>query len=208
VTTSTLLAASNFLGSHFITASYSGDAHFPATSASLVQKVHANSTTTTLSSAVNLGTNSVMITAAIAPQSTVTNVPTGMVSIWDGADFLAQLPLNNSGLAITNWSLTPGSHALNARYESDTVSAASSGSVLPVPTAVSATVIGVSGGILLAFTNNSGTPFEVLSATNLSRPLPNWAVLGQAREETPGQYRFFDSVPATNQARFYSVRSP
>jgi hypothetical protein len=170
--------------------------------------VHANATTTALSSMMKPGTNSVVITAAIAPQSAATNVPTGMVSIWDGAHFLAQLPLDNSGLVVTNWSVTPGAHALKARYESDTVFAASSGSILPVPTAVSAAVFGVSGGILLAFTNNSGTPFEVLSATNPGWPLSDWTVLGQAREVTPGQYRFFDSMPATNQARFYSVRSP
>lgn len=51
VTTSALAAGSNFLGSHFITAKYSGDTNFAAASATLVQKVHAYGTTTTLSCA-------------------------------------------------------------------------------------------------------------------------------------------------------------
>jgi hypothetical protein len=207
VTTSGLLAVSTFIGSHFITASYSGDEHFPTTSASLVQKVHASGTTTTLKSSSPAGSTSVILTAKVAPEPAVTNAPTGMVSFWDGADFLAQLPLNNSGVASTNLNFTPGTHALSARYHSDITFASSSGNIRGVPTAVSAALDGLRGVTHVTFTNNSGAPFEVLSATNLSWPFSNWTVLGPAMEILPGQYEFLDSMPATYRARFYSVRS-
>ncbi len=50
VTTSNLAAGNGFLGNHFITATYSGDANFVGGSTTLVQKVHARGTTTTVSS--------------------------------------------------------------------------------------------------------------------------------------------------------------
>ena len=43
VTTSNLAAGNGFLGNHFITATYSGDGTFSGGSATLVQKVHAQS---------------------------------------------------------------------------------------------------------------------------------------------------------------------
>jgi Big-like domain-containing protein len=46
VTTSSLAAGGGFLGNHFITAAYSGDAGHPASSVTMVQKVHANGSTT------------------------------------------------------------------------------------------------------------------------------------------------------------------
>jgi hypothetical protein len=62
------------------------------------------------------------------------------------------------------------------------------------------------GGLLFTFTNVPGTCFTVVSTTNVSLPFSQWAVLGGAVENTPGNYSFTDTV--TNQERFYGVRSP
>jgi len=64
------------------------------------------------------------------------------------------------------------------------------------------------GVLQFAFTNNPNGSFTVLSATNLSLPLSNWAVVGIATNTFPGQFQF-TSQPTTNDAqRYYRVRSP
>src|SRR5207253_2406358 len=121
VATSALAAGGYYLGSHFITATYSGDSAFPSGSATLVQKVHQSATVTTLSSSGAVpGSNTVTFTATVASSPAGTNKPTGMVSFWDGPAFLAQLALNTNGVgAFTNSSLVPGSHSITANYYSD-----------------------------------------------------------------------------------------
>ena len=64
------------------------------------------------------------------------------------------------------------------------------------------------GACALTFSNLSGAPFTVLGATDLSLPLSNWAVLGQALEIVPGQFQFTDLEATNNSQRFYRVRSP
>jgi hypothetical protein len=53
VTTSALTAGSHFLGNHWITALYNGSGTFPSVMATRIQKVHANATTTTLTTSTN-----------------------------------------------------------------------------------------------------------------------------------------------------------
>jgi len=86
VTTSDLTARSNFLGNHFITALYSGDAAFQAGRAMLVQKVHAAPTTTTLKSSVPPpGSNTVTFTATVTTSLSGSGKPTGLVRLgWFG----------------------------------------------------------------------------------------------------------------------------
>jgi len=63
-------------------------------------------------------------------------------------------------------------------------------------------------GFQFAFTNTSGATFSVLDATNLSPPLSNWPILGQAPEIAPGQFQFTDLQTTNNPKRFYRVSSP
>ena len=64
------------------------------------------------------------------------------------------------------------------------------------------------GVVQFVFSNNPSASFTVLSSTNLSLPLDNWAVVGTASNTAPGVFQF-TSAPTTNDAqRFYSVRSP
>jgi hypothetical protein len=208
VTTSGL---SGYLGSHFVTAFYSGDATFPSSSATLIQKVHSYATTTTVTSSVPApGSNSVTFTAVVAPLTPTNSNPTGMVSFWDRSNFLAQAGLVSTGwvsVAVTN--LAAGSHAVRASYYSDPNFAASSGSVLGTPPTLTALRVLSDGSFQLAFTNVSGAPFTVLGSTNLLTPVTNWAVLGPAVEIVPSQFQFTDpQVLNSYGARFYCVRSP
>ncbi|MEY2507044.1 MAG: hypothetical protein QOH01_1373 [Verrucomicrobiota bacterium] len=127
MTTSTLAAGNGFLGSHVITASYSGDANFPTASATLVQKVHAFATTTNLTSSPNpsLPGQTVIFTATVTGGSPG---PTGMVTFQEGANTLAQVPLNNGAASFSTAGLTPGDHTITATYQSATLAALSSGS--------------------------------------------------------------------------------
>jgi hypothetical protein len=64
-----------------------------------------------------------------------------------------------------------------------------------------------SGSRLLRFVNSPDASFTVLAATNLMQPLASWAVLGAPTQSPVGQFQFTDTT-ATNQFRFYMVRSP
>ena len=131
VTTSTLTAGNGFLGSHFITATYSGDGTFSGGSATLVQKVHASASTTTLNSSPNPsnGGQAVTFTATVATVPPGSAIPEGMVTFQEGASILAQIPLNGSGIASFNTpDLISGDHTVTAFYYSDTVVASSNGS--------------------------------------------------------------------------------
>lgn len=143
ITTSSLNAGNGFLGSHFITATYSGDANFSAGSATLVQKIHESASTTTVSSSPDpsgVG-QQVTFTATVAPSPSLSKVPSGMVTFQEGSNVLAQVPLNTSGVAsFATSSLGIGDHTIAAIYASDTVFAGSNGNttqtvaVAPTPT--------------------------------------------------------------------------
>jgi len=130
VTTSSLTAGNGFLGSHFITATYSGDGTFSGGSVILVQKVHASASTTTLTSSPNPsnGGQAVTFTATVASAPPGSGTPEGMVTFQEGANILAQVPVNSGGIASFNTSsLSSGVHNITAYYYSDTVFASSNG---------------------------------------------------------------------------------
>jgi hypothetical protein len=130
VTTSALTVGNGFLGNHFITANYSGDGSHPAASVTMVQKVHANASTTSLGSSVNPSTfgQSVLLTATVSSVPAGAGTPSGMVTFQDGNTVIAQRPVNASGVAtFTATNLGVGNHNLTATYASDTQFAASSG---------------------------------------------------------------------------------
>lgn len=62
--------------------------------------------------------------------------------------------------------------------------------------------------VQIQFAGNTGAGYTILSATNLTLPLANWMVVGQATQVSIGVFQFTDST-ATNQAsRYYRVRQP
>ena len=162
VTTSSLKAGGAFLGSHFITATYSGDANHPASSATMVQKVHANASIILLASSVNpsMFGQAVSLTATVSSVPTGAGIPTGMVTFADGGVVIGQVPVNSSGVAsITKSNLNPGSHNILVTYASDTLFAASTGSLVQIVQDGTATTVSSSSspssfGQLVVFTAN------------------------------------------------------
>jgi Bacterial Ig-like domain (group 3)/FG-GAP-like repeat len=109
------------VGTHSITAVYSGDSNSdPSTSPILSQVVQKAGTTTALSASptsANLN-QSVTFSATVTPGAT--GVPTGTVNFLDGATQIGTSPLNASGVATFAIStLTAGSHSITAAYSGD-----------------------------------------------------------------------------------------
>ena len=120
------------IGTHSITALYSGDAnHAGSTSAVLTQTVKAATTTTTLASSTNpsIFGSSVMFTTTVTTSGST--APTGTVTFMDGATALGTGTLNASGVAtFATSSLAVGQHSVTAVYGGDANNAGSTSSVL------------------------------------------------------------------------------
>lgn len=133
VTTATLAAGGSYLGSHFIVAIYNGDANHAVTFATLMQKVHANASTTAVvanPSSADTG-QQILFTATVSGVPVASGVPTGMVTFSDGTNVIGQVPADTNGRAtVSSSSLSDGSHTITATYASDTKFAASSGSTV------------------------------------------------------------------------------
>jgi large repetitive protein len=130
----TFTTSSLAVGSHTITANYSGDTSFSASTgddSASPQVVNQASTTTTLASTPNPSTSgtTVTFTATVAPVSPGAGTPTGTVNFLEGATTLASsVTLNGSDQAtFTISSLAVGTHTITANYSGDTDFLASTG---------------------------------------------------------------------------------
>ncbi len=148
------------LGTHPITAVYSGDVNNATSTSAVVNQVvnplPAGSTTTGLSSSVNPSAfgQSVTFTAAVTGAS-----PTGTVQFFDGAGALGPGAVNGSGVATLSTSaLAVGTHSITAVYVGD---ANNTGSTSPV----------------VVQTVNAGGPPPGFSATRTIPTLSQFAVL-------------------------------
>jgi hypothetical protein len=115
---------------HFISAGYSGDTHFSAGTAILMQSVHRSGTTTTVTSSPNASTfgQAVTFTATVSPVVSGLGAVTGLVTFEEGTTVLGAAGVNSSGAAtLTTAALGAGSHTITAVYYSDLVYATSSG---------------------------------------------------------------------------------
>ena len=160
VSTSSLAASltpgNNYFGNHFVTALYNGDGSHASTFGTMMQKVHANATTTVLDVSPNPSGpgQPVTLTATVAGiPSDAGGVPTGMVTFFDGANIIGQVAVDVdvSNASITKSDFSSGGHTLTATYASDTQFAASNSdakSLLVNPSIVqlSATAFGVTEG--------------------------------------------------------------
>jgi hypothetical protein len=204
----TVSTLSSNTGNHFITAIYSGDTNYPSTSITMIQKIHAQASVTQITSSIPYpGSNLVTFVATVTPGRAVT----GMVSIWDGTNFLSQAEAadHRGQISVTITNFAPGPHAVVARYYSDATYAASSGAVMGVPASLNQMEVSMDGSFVIGFTNVSGAPFTVLSSTDVLAPVGEWTVLGQASEVLPGQFQYSDAQALNRDAvRFYRLRSP
>ena len=125
-----LIAASNLtVGSHSITAVYSGDAgDAGSASAAVAVTISKANSTTAVTSSLNPGTigQPVTFSAAVAPSTA-----TGTVQFLDGATVLGTATLSNGAAAFSTSSLSVGSHSITVVYSGDANDNASSSSALP-----------------------------------------------------------------------------
>jgi hypothetical protein len=135
--TATFSTSSLSVGSHSVTAVYSGDTNFSAsTSAAVPVTVAAPAkvaTNTSLSaSAMQLTSGqSVTFAAGVSPQSG-TGVPTGSIVFIDGSSQIGMGTLSGGSASFSSTSLSVGSHAIAATYSGDSNYVASSSAAVGV----------------------------------------------------------------------------
>jgi sugar lactone lactonase YvrE len=144
------------LGSHNITADYSGDSQDAAVNSAILIQVVKQQSVLVLTATPNpavVGASVTLTATATAPTAT----PTGTVVFYDGTTALGSVTLNGGGVATySTSSLAPGTHVLTAQYQgnatdttalsntvnevitqaTDTTSLTSSGTPVAVGTAV------------------------------------------------------------------------
>lgn len=106
-------------GSHTVTATYSGDANFGGSSASVSQTVNQAGSTTVLSSSGSPTTfgQTVTFTATVTAVSPGSGTPSGLVTFKEGAAIVGTASLNGSGVATLDViTLGVGSHNITAIY--------------------------------------------------------------------------------------------
>ena len=121
------------VGSHSITATYSGNSDvLGATSAPLTQVVNSGSPTVALTSSFNpsVSGQSVTFTAAVPAVDGTADTPTGTVTFLDGAAALGSQALAKGAAAFSTTALAAGSHRITASYSGDGHYGASASAVL------------------------------------------------------------------------------
>ena len=109
-------------GSHTITAVYSGDSKFGASTGTLVQVVNKLGTSTLVASAPNPSVygSRVTLSATVTSTNPKAGAPTGMVSFNDGATSLGTVSLGGDGTAnFPTSTLGAGTHSITASYVGD-----------------------------------------------------------------------------------------
>jgi hypothetical protein len=108
------------LGSHTLTAQYSGDTKFAgSTSAPIVETINPSVTTTTVSPNINpsnLG-QTIVLSAVVVPSAG--GSATGTVTFLDGTTSLGTASVSNNIAQFSLSSLSAGSHTLTAKYSGD-----------------------------------------------------------------------------------------
>jgi sugar lactone lactonase YvrE len=107
------------VGSHTITASYTGDRNYSTAASSLVQTIQSANTNVTLTASANPA----IYGTPLALTSTVSSnggTATGNVTFTDGGATIGTAVLNAGGVAtLTTSSLAPGAHSIVASYAGD-----------------------------------------------------------------------------------------
>ena len=138
--TATFTTSSLGVGSHSVTAVYSGDANFSASTSAAVPvtvtaaaKIGSNTSLSASATQLTSGQN-VTFTAGVAPQSG-NGVPTGSIAFLDGSTQLGVATLSVGSASLSSASLSVGTHTIAAAYSGDSNYTASNSSALTVTVA-------------------------------------------------------------------------
>jgi hypothetical protein len=157
------------IGSHNISAVYSGDGTYGSNTASLVQKVKSKTVCNWPSkpNPCNWG-QTCIFNIQIGCQSPGTGIPTGTVTFYDGSNSLGNCSLSGNGTAsFSIGNLTIGSHNISFAYSGDDNDSGSTSAV------VTQTVNPVSTSTLLSISPNTSTSGQ--SVTFIASVAPNTA---------------------------------
>ena len=172
--------SSAVVGSHTITATYTGDSTYLASTGSVTVIVTAVASRTTLSAAITTpaagATDTITITVASGSNST-TLTPTGTVTITvDGTAQSPALTLVNGSATYTFSSAVVGSHTITAAYSGNTTYATSTGSlIVTVITVASKTTLSAAATTPNAGANDAIT-ITVTSGSSSSIATPTGSV--------------------------------
>jgi hypothetical protein len=120
------------IGSHTVTAVYSGDSNFAASTGNLSQVVKHFATTTKVASSANplVHRQSVTFIAIVSAAAPGAGIPTGTVIFQEGNIFLGSSTLSNGTATSSISTLSVGNHSITAVYDGDTDFAGSTSSGL------------------------------------------------------------------------------
>jgi 6-phosphogluconolactonase (cycloisomerase 2 family) len=126
------------VGSHAITASYSGDAYYGSASSNAnpvivtVSQAPVNISAPLLSGAAVYG-SPVTFTVTVAAAQGGLGIPSGTVVFKDGTSLLGSAPLSNGTALLTNSTLGAGTHLITAAYSGDSNFLANTSAAVTVP---------------------------------------------------------------------------
>ena len=162
------------IGTHALTAAYSGDVnHSASNSATLTQTVQQATTTSLTPSASTLVAGKPLSLNAVV--TGVSNRPvTGTIVFKDGGATIASIAPNANGVAaFTSTTLAPGTHVLIASYSGDTLDAASASNSNTVSVTIASTSTSFTTN---ANPINSGSALTLTSAVTGNGGIPTGSV--------------------------------
>jgi Bacterial Ig-like domain (group 3) len=191
-------------GLHALSASYSGDANFNASSGGLAETVSINTSATALQAQPGAPgafvpvTLTAGITSATAAQYAPGAVPAGSVTFYDGAASLGTVTLDATGAATLQLSsFQAGTHMLTAAYSGNASFQPSASADVPLPVTPDATTAKLAGTPSSAAAGTTVT-FTAAVASAATTVVPTGAVtfydgatpLGQAALDATGHAAF------------------
>ena len=156
------------VGTHVITASYSGDVgNLASTSTPLSQVVQKMPTDTSVGASSGANSSSPALVATVIGVTSNTPVPTGTVTFVSGSTTLGSATLNASGVATFSPQLAAGSYTVVANYGGDAVHAPSSSVAVTITGTPTDFGIGVTPAkITMATGQNSTLTVNITSQQN------------------------------------------
>jgi sugar lactone lactonase YvrE len=157
------------VGSHSVTAVYSGDDQNAAATSSPLIEVVQQPTTTSLTASPNPAVlaTSVTFAATVAGPAGATIVPAGTVTFLDGSTTIGAGALNSSGIATySTASLSAGQHSITASYGGDASDVASQSTVLIQTVAKAGTATTLTTSNATVYAGASVTFTSVVSRTD------------------------------------------